>query len=151
LHRERRERDAQGQIVATLRDYASVRDLVADLFSEGVEATVKSATREAVAAVATLGKDEVSITEIGRHLRLDKGATSRRVADAISGGYLVNREDRRGHPARIALSDPLPAETEILPLPEQLLDRCSVAALAEGIDTPLPPADCDAELAEIEI
>ena len=78
-------------------------------------------------------------------------ATSRRVADARSGGYLVNNEIRKGRPARIALGDPMPAEIEILPSPDRLSDCCTVAALQEGIDTPSPPADCGAELAEIEI
>jgi hypothetical protein len=33
LHRERRDRDEQGRIVATRDDYATVRELVADLFA----------------------------------------------------------------------------------------------------------------------
>jgi hypothetical protein len=45
LHRERRARDDQGRILATLDDYAAVRELVADLFAEGVDATVKPETR----------------------------------------------------------------------------------------------------------
>jgi len=45
----------------------------------------------------------------------------------------------------------MPAEIEILPSPDRLSDCCTVAALQEGIDTPSPPADCGAELAEIEI
>jgi hypothetical protein len=115
LHRERRERDDQGRIIATLADYAAVRDLVADAFAEGLDATVKPATRETVAAIKGLGKDEVSIAEIGKVLKLDKSAASRRVADAVSRGYLVNKEDKKGRPARIVLGDPLPCETEILP------------------------------------
>jgi hypothetical protein len=151
LNRERRDRDAQRRIVATLDDYATVRELVADVFAEGVEAMVKPETRELVAIVKTLGKDEVSMTEIAKVLRLDKGAVSRRVSDAIVRGYLVNAETRKGRPARINLGDPLPAEIEILPTPDRLAHCCTVAALQEGIDAPSPPADCDAELAEIEI
>jgi DNA-binding MarR family transcriptional regulator len=124
VHREHRMRDDQGRIVATLDDYGAVRDLVADLFAEGVDATVKAATRETVAAVDELvsagGKDEVSVAEIAKHLKLDKGAASRRVADAVSSGYLVNNEDRRGRKARIALGDLLPGAMEILPQPEAL-------------------------------
>ncbi|PLS83445.1 MAG: hypothetical protein CYG60_21990, partial [Actinobacteria bacterium] len=40
LQQARRERDAEGRIVATTEDYARIRELVADLVSEGVEATV---------------------------------------------------------------------------------------------------------------
>lgn len=68
LHRERRARDERGRIVATLADYAAVRELVADAFAEGLEATVKPATRETVAAVKdllkALDKDEVMVAEI---------------------------------------------------------------------------------------
>ena len=151
LHREQRGRDEQGRVVATLRDYVAVRELVADLFAEGVDATVKPETREVVAIVKALGKDEVSVTEIAKALRLDKSAASRRVSDATAHGHLVNAETRKGRPAQIGLGDPLPSEIEILPHPDRLADCCTVAALQEGIDTPSPPAECDDELAEIEI
>jgi hypothetical protein len=155
LHREQRDRDDQGRIVATVGDYAVVRELVADLFAEGVDATVKPETRETVAAVVALkqalAKDEVSQAEIAKKLKLDKGAASRRVADAELRGYLTNAETRKGKPARISLGDPLPAEIEILPHPDRLRDRCTVAASMEGIPTPSPCGDDDAEFAEIEI
>ena len=143
LNRERRDRDEQGRIVATLVDYAIVRELVADVFAEGVEGTVKPETRETVAAVKTLlkapDKEDASLAEI------------KRVADARLSGYLIDHETRKGRPARIALGDPMPTEIEILPSPDRLADCCTVAALREGIEAPSPPADCDAELAEIEI
>ena len=151
LHRERRDKDEQERIVATLDDYAAVRKLVVDLFAEGLEATVKPETREVVAIVEALGKDEVSVTEIAKALRLDKGAASRRVAVAISRGYLANNEIRRGRPGRIALSEPMPAEIEILPTSDGLGDCCAVAALQEGIGTPSPRSYGGLELAEVEI
>jgi MarR family len=155
LHRERRARDQQGRIVAKIGDYAAVRELVADLFGEGVDATVKPETRQTILAVAALkqalGKDEMSLAEIAKELTLDKGAASRRVAEAVSRGYLVNAETRKGKPARIGVNDPLPSEIEILPRPHRLAGCCSVAPLQEGIDAPSPEADRGAELAEIEI
>jgi hypothetical protein len=120
LHRERRNRDCLGQILATLDDYAVVRELVADLFAEGVDATVKRETRETVAAVKALGKGECSITEISDRLKLDKSNGSRRVTAAVRSGYLVNHENRNGKPARIALGEPLPDEIEVLPHPNRL-------------------------------
>jgi hypothetical protein len=45
LHQATRERDDRGRLVATLDDYASVRELVADLVSEGIEATVPKSVR----------------------------------------------------------------------------------------------------------
>jgi hypothetical protein len=138
LHRERRDRDDQGRILATLDDYAAVRDLVADLFSEGVDATVKLETRETVAAVKALGKEDVSVTEIGKALRLDKGAASRRVTEAVSRGYLANNETRKGRPARIVLGDAMPGEIEILPSRDRLAECCSVAALPDKNYAPSP-------------
>lgn len=88
LHRERRGRDDRGRIVATLCDYATVRELISDLFSEGVEATVAKPLRETVEAVQRLAKDEVSLAEIVKELKLDKSSVSRRVGVAISKGYL---------------------------------------------------------------
>lgn len=141
LHRERRNRDDHGRIVAMLDDYAAVRELVAELFAEGIDATVKPETREIVAAVKALSKDEVSVTEIAKALKLDKGAASRRVTDAISRGYLANNETRKGRPARVVLGDPLPGDIEILPRPDRLAGCCTVAASPEGIDTASPIED----------
>jgi hypothetical protein len=124
------------RIFATLDDYAAVRELVADLFAEGVDATVKSETRETVAAVKALRKHEVSNTEIAKFLKLDTGTASRRVREAVSRGYLVNNETRKGRPSCIALGDPMPSDCQILPLPKELAECCTVAALAGGYATP---------------
>ena len=151
LHREHRPQDCDGRIIALPADYAAVHNLVADQFAEGVATMVKQTTRDTVDAVKRLAKLEVTVTEIAKELKLDTSAASRRVSEARSSGYLVNNETGKGRPARIALGDPMPTELEILPHPDQLADCCRVAPLQEGIDTPSPHADCDAELAEIEI
>ena len=152
LHRELRARDEQGRIVATRGDYAAVRELISDLFSEGIGATVSKALRETVETVQRFPKEEVSLAEIAKALDLDSSSVSRRVKVAISRGYLVNRESGKGKRARIALGDPLPDDAEILPHPDILDgDRCSVAEKKQGIGTPSPPTDCGAELTEIEI
>jgi hypothetical protein len=148
LHRGRRERDNQGQILATVDDYAAVRELVADLFAEGVDATVSLEMRRTVAAVRALGKEQASITDLAKVLKLDKSAVSRRVSNAISRGFLVNNETGKGKPLRIVLGDPLPDDIEILPSPDKLAECCTVAVLPEGMDTPSPLAYSDAELAE---
>jgi hypothetical protein len=158
LHRERRERDDKGRIIATIDDdYAAVRELIADLLADGVGATVSAATRETVGAVADLARQSdgatgVSVTALAARLRLDKTLASRRVNIARKGGYLRNDEDRRGRPARLVLSDPLPDEIDVLPTPETLAK--SVAPLQccrRGMTPPPPPADSSVELAEIEI
>src|SRR5262249_8831342 len=110
LHQASRERDGDGQIIATLDDYAAVRDLVHDLIAAGVDATVSQVLRETVEAVERLvqaGASEIAITEVGRELRLDKSAAWRRVHAAVAKGYLRNLEERKGRAARIVLGDPL--------------------------------------------
>jgi hypothetical protein len=149
LHRELRARDARGRIVASITDYAAVRELISDVFSEGVEAAVARALRETVEVVQRLAKDEVSIGEIAQALDLDKSSVSRRVRVAISKGYLVNTETAKGKRARISRGEPLPDDAGILPPPDKLADCCTVVASTEGIYAPSPHTE--AELAEIEI
>ena len=142
VHRATRERDDQGRIIATLEDYGVVRELVADLISEGVEATVPKTVRETVAAVERLVGDEdgdaVTMAKVGRELKLDKNPTYQRVQRAIEGGYLKNLEDRKGRPARLVVGDPMPEDLPILPDPETLR-AFTVSGVSEGTHHPPPP------------
>jgi len=126
LHRATRE-IVNGVVIATIADYAAVRELVADLVSDAVGMTVTEAVREAVHAVGdlTLAGGETSVTKLAHRLQIDKASASRRVRSAIDGGYLQNLEDKRGRPYRLLLGDPLPEEVTILPLPEEVLQCCS--------------------------
>jgi hypothetical protein len=139
LHGTTRERDGEGRIVATLKDYAAVRELIADLISEGIEATVPKTVRETVGAVERLledsEEDAIPTVAVARELELDKSAALRRVRNAIDRGHLKNLEDRRGRPARIVLDEPLPEDLEILPTVERLRG-CTVADENEGINNP---------------
>jgi hypothetical protein len=148
LHQASRLKDEAGRVVATIKDYAAVRDLIADLVAEGVDATVKPEIREVVEATGRLlgeGRDEVRQADLKAALRLDKSAISRRVAGAIGGGFLKNLEDRKGRPARLVLGDPLPANRDVLPTPDRLMNDEGLHGCAvdeEGIPPP-PPADHD--------
>ena len=83
LHQCSRPREKGGEIVATLEDYLAVRELVADIVSEGVGGTVSPTVRETVQAVAELqgegGREEVSLGQLAARLKLDKSAASRHV------------------------------------------------------------------------
>jgi len=143
LHRATRERDHKGRIVATLDDYAAVRELVSDLVSEGVEATVPPVVRETVEAVERLVEDSesgVTIRSVSEELELDYAPTHRRVKMAEEAGYLRNLEDRKGKAARLVTGDPLPEDHQILPEAEKLSDNESnYLAYSEGYNTPPPP------------
>jgi hypothetical protein len=135
LHQASRETDDRGRIVARIEDYAAVRELVADVFSAGIGATVKAETRETVEAVAALEPDHengVPLPAVANQLQLDKSVVSRRWRVARDGGYLVNLEDRRGRPARLILGEPLPDETPILPDPDEVLHCCTPSGKGEG-------------------
>jgi len=122
LHQARREQDAQGRVVATIEDYEAVYDLVIDLISEGVQASVSDTIRQTVQAVEELSHEgeSVKVSDVAKRLGLDHSAAWRRVRVAIRKGYLVNLEDRPRRPARLALGDPLPEEEPVLPSPETL-------------------------------
>lgn len=149
LHQASREKDAEGRIVATVEDYGAVRELIADLIAEGVEATVAATMRETVIAVrASLGgvaDASVSVTAVARQMKLDRSAVSRRINAAIDRGYLKNLEEKRGQPARICLGDALPDNADVLPSVDSLREAlpCSRAGVSEGVDTPPPPETSD--------
>jgi hypothetical protein len=135
LHQASREQDAQGRIVATIEeDYAAVRDLVADLVSEGIEVTVPKTVRETVEAVKRLREassgEPVTVVELARELKLDRSAVSRRVRNAKDRGYLRDLEENLRKPSRLVLGDDLPDDLQILPKPEDV--RASMQKRASG-------------------
>jgi hypothetical protein len=130
-----------------LDDYAAVRELVSDVVSEGVEATVPTTVRETVEAVSSLladVKETVAQSDLRKVLELDRGVISRRVRAACDRGYLKNLEDRKGRSACLKLGDPMPDEIDVLPsleaLSEALLQRCS-----DGAGGTKPPPSPDEE------
>src|SRR5215207_3790439 len=134
LHQANRERDGEGRIVATIEDYAAVRELVVDLVGEGVEAIVPATVRQTVVAVKRLREDSkgepVTVAELARKLELDRSTVSRRVRNAKDRGYLRDLEDNPRKPSRLILGDDLPDDLQILPSPEDV--RASVKERASG-------------------
>jgi hypothetical protein len=148
LHQATRKRTPEGAVMATFDDYSAVRELVANLISQGVDATVPKPIRETVIAVSELQSEtslDVSVANLAKKLHLDKSSASRRVSSATAMGYLKNLEDKRGRPARLVTGDPLPHDIDVLPTVETLTERCSVAPLREGIEPPSAPVGGDVE------
>ena len=144
LHQASREKNEEGHIVATLDDYARVRDLVDDLISEGIEATVPQSVREVVEAAVQLREDEdepVTTAALARELELDRTAASRRVRSAKDRGYLRDLEDNPRKPSRIVPGDPLPEELAILPAPEDPRRGVQACSANRGDKHPPPPSD----------
>jgi hypothetical protein len=134
LHQATREVDERGRIVATDQDYVAVRDLILDVVSEGVGATVSPKTRETVAAVQALTADHragVPSSAVAAALGLDTSAAYRRLAEAASGGFVVNEEDRPRRPGRYIVGAPMPEEVTVLPVDPW--GDCTTAEPTEGV------------------
>jgi len=146
LHQLSRERDETGRIIATERDYLAVRTLVADLISDGVGATVSPTTRETVKCISELAPanaDGVTVAQVAESLVLDRSAAQRRLQTARERGFIANKEERRGRPARYEIDSPLPEERILLPhtcTPSEGKSAghggvCSSAATARGVES----------------
>jgi hypothetical protein len=129
LHQGTRERNEEGAVIANLEDYAIIRELVGELISAEAGVGVPAVVRETRAAVASLltttGQAHLTIQQLARALHLDISTVHRRVNLAIRDGYLVNREERRGRPARLVLGDEVPGSINLLPLTEVLMRAVS--------------------------
>ena len=125
IHQLNREKTEKGYVVATLEDYAAVKDIVGLFISEAVESSVSNTIRETVNVVASLLNSckqnyTVSIAEISQKLQLEKSVVARRIRIASEAGYLKNLEARPGRPAKVKLGNPLPEEQEVLPSVDKL-------------------------------
>jgi hypothetical protein len=138
LHRASREQDAVGRVIATLDDYAAVRELIVDIISEGGKAAVSSSVRETVAAVRHLDPCDSrppSVSAVAKSLGIDESAANRRVSKAIDLGFLVNEEPRLGRPALLRLGEPLPDDSQALPRVEELVNEdCDAAETIHDAD-----------------
>jgi len=159
LHQTSRKQTPKGAVIASFDDYLVVHELLADLISQGIGATVPRLVRETVKGVAELlseaNTDAISVTNLAKKLRLDKATASRRARDAAAMGYLKNLEDRRGRPARLVLGDQLPDDVEVLPRVEALKAKCCAVAPSEGVSSsPSPLGEVSprsSELAEADV
>ncbi len=121
LHREQRDRDEDGWIVATLDDYEQVRELIEPIVATAVQRDVPSSARAIYEALVNMGAgsgiDGRTITqkEIVAHVGLDKSTVSREVGWLKGEGYVRNLEWRQGVPHALVLGDPLPGLGRVFP------------------------------------
>ena len=122
LHQLTRDTDEYGRIVATAADYDAARDILATAFAVASGKTVKESVRHVVEAVRDLGGradpygKDVLVTHVAEHLKRDRTVAARGLKTAVDLGYLDNREDKAGRPARYRLGDePLPEDAPALP------------------------------------
>jgi len=122
MHQRQRERDDQGRVVASRRDYENAYRLLAEVLAVTLD-SVTDATRQTVAAVEELTAGTVggvSYLTLAERLGMSRSGAWRRAQTALRDGFLINVEDRQGYPARLKLGDPLPPDRPILPNPDEL-------------------------------
>jgi hypothetical protein len=123
LHQASRNRDERGRIVATLNDYAAIRDLCGALVAEGADAGVPDAIRETVEATRELlqpGVEFASPRTIADKLGIGLPATYDRLKRARHSGYLVDSASNQERRMKIAVGAPMPHEREFLPTVEAI-------------------------------
>ena len=127
LHRQDRQVDDDGQIVAEVEDdYAPVAELIGGIVAEASGVSIQKEVQETIEAVtiATAGlasDDGATADKIAKLLRLDKSSAWRRLRVATNKGFIVNLETRRGQPGRYRLTDQEIEAEDLLPSPEALL------------------------------
>lgn len=128
IHQRNRQKNEDGHIIASGKDYVAVFELVAEVLASGVEATVPKEVRETVEAVENILRDTepdsevdaVSVTELAKFMGVHKSTVHHRVKKAEALGFLINEEERRGRPARWVIGDAMPKNQGILPAPDKL-------------------------------
>lgn len=114
-----RQIDHHGQIIATLADYETVRELVNEMYIDSSTGAV-SDIRELVQAVIRINTScsegvHITNTILSKELGTGVKQITRRAVRAIKAGWLVNREQRKSYPADYAPGEPMP-EAEGLPI-----------------------------------
>lgn len=118
LHQATRKRDRDGRVLATLDDYAAVRDLVGDLLAEGADAYASPAIRETVGAVARIveeGAQHATARQVAERLAIGRNAADDRIRRALAAGYLTNVAATTERGRKLRPGQPLPDEPEFLP------------------------------------
>jgi hypothetical protein len=105
--------DEDGNIVADVADYETVRELVSEMFVSTTSGATPD-TRTLVNAVIELDKTRtpnhpITNTMLANHLKIGIVQASRRAKRAVKLGWLVNREQRKYHAADYAPGEPMPA------------------------------------------
>lgn len=137
LRHPHRATDAQGRLVADVADYATVYDLVAEMYAASVTGVTEGVTNVVtkVRELAGTGTEtKISYSVLAKELNVHRDLVRRRAAVAIRNGWLVNRETRHNHQADLAAGDPLP-ENEGLPKPEEV---CHLVTTLTDETMPMP-------------
>jgi hypothetical protein len=120
LRHQHRSRDKEGRLVATIEDYQTVFELVADIYTASVTGVSEGVT-DVVTKVAELhqedGERRITYAVLDRALGVHRDLIRRRANTALRQGWLVNQETKKRHQADLVPGDPMP-EKSGLPHPD---------------------------------
>ena len=127
-----RDTDDKGRLVASLDDYQMAYELVNSMYINTVTGVTPSVTN-IVEMVDTL-KDadppgKIGYSDLERELGIHRGQIMRDVKKAISRGWLIDQETKKGSRRDLILGDPIPSD-EGLPTPEMV--RHAVTRLTDS-------------------
>lgn len=120
LHQCQRERDSGGAIIASLDDYAVARDLLQDVFRAIESEGLSDALRDTLAMIDD--ESESTVTEIAKKCHISKSTASGRIRRLLVGGWIANKEPRKGHAYRLVRIGDVPDNPVGLPSVEQVRD-----------------------------
>jgi hypothetical protein len=124
LRHQHRVRDNRGRLVATVDDYRTVYELVADIYSASVTGLSEGVTN-LVTKVEELrnenGDRRITYAVLEWELGVDRSLIRRRTRTAVRNGWLVNQETRKNYQADLIPGEPMP-EKRGLPHPDTVCD-----------------------------
>jgi uncharacterized protein YerC len=129
LHQRQRPQ-VDGAVVATVRDYEIVHELLDDAMTATQQGGLTERLRAAVAVVQeTCARNPeakttgVNVSSIARALKLSTSTVWRRVEVLERDGYLRNLEERPRRPARLVPGEDLPPAVSAMPHPSELVEE----------------------------
>lgn len=132
VHKNSRDRNGGGEIVARKEDYRIIFDLLSVPLSQGLEANVTPGVRAAVEGVSEIFKNDnrgmyegISQSKLADYLKADRSSVLRNVHAAIKHGYLVNLSPGKGREAKLVLGERKLSSSEALPHPDILFHGIS--------------------------
>jgi hypothetical protein len=138
LHQATRQRNGEGQIIATFDDYERVRALIEPSLGVAVEASVKPEVRETVGIVRQLDKPErFTINDLKAKIDkltdgLDRASVQRRVK--ASAPYITVLGEKDGRAKLYGIGAEMPEDAPVLP-DRDTLERevCKCARAPRGV------------------
>ncbi|WP_155765451.1 hypothetical protein [Mesorhizobium erdmanii] len=129
LHSCTRDKDEDGDVIATLDDYRIVYDSANEAVSQGLAKSVPESIRTLVEAVGRKPYEGLSVTLLAEKLGRDISVISRTAKKAVDEGYLIDTNPGQGRISKLTVGDRKLPSGSAMPSPEEI-SRVEIKALA---------------------